>query len=94
VVLSNGEMPIHTHSNLPHGHNTIPHAHITPGAILTPGEIGPGVPFTYATALTISTQPATVDVIATTITIESSGQGDSHENMPPFITLNYAIVAI
>lgn len=78
-TLTIDEMPSHTHTNAPH-------AHSESGALTTPGEIGPGVPFAYATA-TLNTTGAT------SITIDHTGAGEAHNNLPPYIALAYAIVA-
>jgi microcystin-dependent protein len=108
VTLTTNEMPSHSHSNEPHNHSNAPHSHAdTPhshaeqGAVTVSGEIGPGVPFAYATAVpsvtalaSVGIQPNTVTIDPNTIDINPTGGGQPHDNMPPYIALNYAIVAL
>lgn len=79
VTLTELEMPSHTHGNFPHSHGEII-------AIPALGEISPGVPFPSATPSAGTTSPSS-------ITIDNTGGGQAHENMPPFYALRYCIVA-
>lgn len=78
-TLTELEMPSHSHSNFPHSHSES-------GAVAVVGEISAGVPFAYATAVPTLTG-------ATSITINATGGGQAHNNMPPFYVLRYAIIA-
>lgn len=78
-ILTESEMPSHTHTNSPHSHSDS-------GAVAVVGEISAGVPFAYATAVPTITG-------ATGITIDPSGGDQAQNNMPPFYVLRYAIIA-
>lgn len=78
-VLTDGEMPIHSHTNSPHAHSEII-ASPTIGAAIT------GVPVPSAIPAVGSTGFASV-------VIDSAGGGAAHNNMPPFVTCRWAIVA-
>jgi len=80
VTLSTGEMPSHTHSDTGHAHSDIP-------AVPNLTTIGAGAP-----------QPTAVPGVGLTgvasANITNTGGGGSHENMQPYLTLNYYIVAL
>jgi microcystin-dependent protein len=78
-TLTASEMPIHTHVDI--GHSHVVHAHITTLAV-EPGEVpvdSPN-PFPGVTA-------------SASANIQSAGGDGAHNNMPPYTTLKYAIVA-
>jgi microcystin-dependent protein len=84
----------HDHTADDHNHTTQPHTHTeitatpTIAAVLPPPDIIPSaVPGAGVTGL------ATVLVDAATVTINDSGAGDAHENMPPYVALTYCIIA-
>jgi microcystin-dependent protein len=90
----------HTHTNTPHTHTTVPHTHTEviaapivttvgleppePTAIPSPGVTGPA---------TVIVNSAGVVIDSATVTVDDSGDGDPHENMPPYTALKYCIVA-
>ena len=78
-TLTEGEIPSHTHTNFPHSHGEII-------AIPALGEISPGVPFPSATPAAGTTAPSS-------ITIDSTGGGLAHNNLPPYYAVIYAVVA-
>lgn len=108
VTLTAGQMPEHghtaqphSHTNAPHSHTTLPHSHgevvAVPG-IIPPGEIP--VPVPVATAAPGVTSPAGVDVVSSgvvingaTVVIDAAGGGEAHNNMPPYYTLRYCMIA-
>lgn len=73
------QMPVHTHGNSPHAHTEIT-ATPTIGAAIT------GVPVPSAIASVALTS-------FETISIDTSGNDEPHNNLPPYIALKWAIVA-
>ncbi len=80
-ALSPPEMPVHTH--IPNGTSLTPATGSAQGNLLSPTEGGrrPIVPYAPAGNLQ-SLQPAAV---------ANTGAGQGHENMQPYLTLNFAI---
>lgn len=70
ITLTEAEMPSHAHTTIPHSHSEI-------SALPNVTTIGPGAP-----------QPTAVPGIAITgaagVTVNASGGGQPHDNMPPF----------
>lgn len=83
VTLTTEQMPAHSHSSPPHSHLTHDHNPVpTPAAIAIPPDI----------ALTASPHvPAST--ASSGVVIESAGGGQPHNNMPPYYTLRYCIIA-
>lgn len=81
VQLSTGEMPAHSHTNTPHAHGYT-------GVISNIDIEGAGVPDLLAAGV-LPAQTTT----STSISIDSTGGDEPHENMPPFVALKYAIIA-
>lgn len=77
VTLTTAQMPSHTHDTLPHAHTEI-------AAIPTLINGGLEAPAQAAMPSSSTTSVATVDVLST-------GGGQAHENMPPYVALRYAI---
>lgn len=71
---------------VPHSHDNLPHVHSEITAV--PVIINGGVEAPASAA-----QPAAGTTGATSITIESTGNGEPMEIMPPFYSLRYAVVA-
>lgn len=73
VHLTVGQLPSHTHTTVPHSHSEI-------SAIPNVTTIGPGVP-----------EPTAIPGIASTglsgVTVNPTGDGEPHDNMPPFFAL-------
>jgi len=78
-VLTVTEMPSHDHSSPPHAHSEI-------GAVSTIINGGLEAPASAATPLPTTTGFETV-------TIDSTGGDEAHNNMPPFVAVRWAIVA-
>jgi microcystin-dependent protein len=78
-TLTTSEMPSHSHSNVPHSHTE---SAATPTAIL----IGAGAPAPSAI-------PGVSITGSSSISIDNTGGGQSHNNMQPFRSLRYAIWA-
>jgi len=94
VAISTGELPSHNHSSPLHGHSDAGHFHTEAGAIptvITVGEIPFPVPVSAA-APTI-TGLGNAQITPTSVTIDFTGSNEAHENMPPFIALQYGMVA-
>jgi microcystin-dependent protein len=79
VTLDISEMPEHTHTNSPHAHSEI-------GAVSTIINGGLEAPASAATPLPTTTGFETV-------VIDNAGGGQAHNNMPPYVTIGYVIVA-
>lgn len=93
----------HTHEADPHSHSNTPHTHgytqptfgvdIESVGVPDPTGVGnPPVPMTTS-ASAVSIDNANVTLQETTVSIQPSGGGQAHNNMPPYIAFNYAIVA-
>jgi len=78
-TLTEAEMPSHTHTNFPHSHSEVT-------ASPTVGEISPGVPFPAAI-------PSVGVTGAASVTIDPTGGGEAHNNMPPFLAVRWLIVS-
>lgn len=99
----NHTSPPHGHTSPPHSHTSPPHSHDAnypqinidlevPGA---PDPLAAGnPPFLMPTTpavVTIDAQAVTID--NTTVTIDDTGGSQPHDNMPPYVTLIFGIVA-
>jgi len=107
VTLSVEQMPEHyhttephDHTSPPHDHTTIPHSHGEGIAVPTIVNGGLEAPAASASPAPSTTTPADVVVVSNsaiiqpaTVIVNLAGGGDPHENMPPYIALNYCIVA-
>lgn len=82
VTLTQAEMPVHTHTAQPHNHE---YGYPNVGLDLE----APGAPDITAVANPPAAQPTT----PATVIIDSAGDGESHENMPPYHALVFAIIA-
>jgi len=79
VTLSTGEMPSHTHTDAGH-------THLDNNATPALGAALVGVPIPSAVPSVTSTGTGNANITAT-------GGGGAHNNMQPYLTLNYYIVA-
>ena len=77
VALTVDEMPEHNHTTQPHSHGYIP-------AVASITTVGLEPPEATAIPGIAATDPANVSV-------NSSGGGNAHENMPPYATVYYVI---
>lgn len=92
----------HTHATDPHTHTNAPHQHgytqptfgIDVESVGVPDPTGVGnPPLPNITDLaSVSIDQTTVTVQNADVTINPTGGGQAHNNMPPFIAMNYAIV--
>lgn len=80
VTLSLGQIPSHNHTDIGHYHSYNPPG--VSGLALAPGEL----PVTLPNIIPSITGTASAN-------ITSSGGGEAHENMPPYIALTYIIYA-
>lgn len=78
-TLIEDEIPAHTHT-------TIPHTHAESGAVPSVSLEGAGVPVPSAV-------PAASVTAAASVTINSTGGNQPHNNMPPYYSLMYLISA-
>lgn len=78
-TLTEGQMPSHSHENLPHAHSEV---------IAVPSIAGVGVdaPVPSSTASAGLTGLESVD-------IQNTGGGEPHNNLPPYVVVRWAIVA-
>lgn len=72
--------------NGPHTHTTQPHSHTEVAAVATIINGGLEAPAAAATP-----SPATTG--SKTVTVDQSGEGEGHENMPPYMAFQICIVA-
>lgn len=94
-ALTVSEMPSHTHPQEPHNHTQDPHNH-PPNASTLFNITGPVGWTVSGTNMTIggngnTTQNATAVNNAATAVNQNFGGGAAHENMPPFVIVNYII---
>ena len=97
----------HNHLQDSHNHTQPDHSHSIPGGYVSPSGTQSGFTytplagggdygFTYSStegtqATTATNQPATATNIATTATNQNTGGGGAHNNLQPYIVLNYII---
>lgn len=95
VALTAEQNGRHSHATLPHTHVDVGHVHAvsnSPGITLSvagPGELlalAPNLFLSYTLDASAALQPEEVVVL-------DSGEGEPHENMPPYIALKWCIVA-
>jgi len=94
VSLSVEEMPLHTHLADPHAHSDSGHAHTEVAASASIVNGGLEAPAPSATPIPATTGIGFANIQPATVTIQSAGEGIAHNNMPPFLVLSYAIVAL
>ncbi|AXH77635.1 MAG: microcystin-dependent protein [Caudoviricetes sp.] len=78
-LLTVDEMPLHSHTNTPHSHSEIT-------AVPALADLGTGVPVPSAVVGVGITGAAS-------IAIQNTGGNEAHNNMPPYLAVNWAIVA-
>lgn len=70
----------------PHIHTSPPHQHSDGVALPALADLGTGVPVPSAT-------PSLASTGFQSVTIDSAGGGQAHNNLPPYLTVRWAIVA-
>lgn len=92
--------PAHSHTTNPHTHTQAAHSHTVSGKLTTgnsPNGAQTGVnPVATSTDLTTTAVAPTINnanvvVNAATVTINNTGGGLSHNNMSPYVVMNYII---
>lgn len=81
ITLTTAEMPSHSHSDVGHMHSYQPPG--LSGLALAPGELPVALP---------NIIPSLTGSASANLT--NTGGGEAHENRPPFIALNWAVVAL
>jgi microcystin-dependent protein len=94
VVLTEGELAEHSHTNTAHSHTDTGHVHseiagvpvvVFEGVVPIPG--GASVAFPSTTGIGFA------GITASQVAIDATGNGDAHENMQPSLALNYGLIA-
>lgn len=93
--LTGGELAAHNHTSPPHGHTDTGHSHSIPLLIdfpvVVPGEDPVGAQI--VPIISAQTGTASANITDTTAIIDSSGGDEPHNNMQPYLALNYCVVA-
>ena len=93
-TISVSEMPYHSHTNAPHSHTDLGHTHVysPPGIslpVVAPGE----APVQAVNLLPGITGTGFAELTFDSIDIDSTGESEPHNNMPPYLALKWIIVA-
>jgi microcystin-dependent protein len=94
VTLTTDEMPVHTHTQNAHNHTQDPHSHLL-GLNVAADQTSFGDRAvalsspSFGTNHTISSATATNQ--ATTATNQNAGGGQAHNNLQPYLVVNYII---
>lgn len=87
----------HNHASLPHSHTTLPHVHSEIGSVPSVGGEIPGAATLPSPSVTgpadVIVNPADVTIQTADVTVQNSGGGMPHNNMPPYVTMRYAMMA-
>lgn len=95
-ILIVDELAAHDHTSPPHGHTDTGHQHTIPQLLDTP-FVAPGEDIFGASIVPIVsalTGFASANITNTAATIDSTGDDQPHNNMQPFLALNYCVVAL
>lgn len=93
VALTAAQNGSHSHTTQPHSHTNAPHSHTEITAIVSAAMEPVPVPVPSAIPGAGLTGPASVAIDPATVTVDNSGNGEAHENMPPYTALPYCIIA-
>jgi len=93
VTLDTTQIPSHDHTASAPTVIDTGHSHVESSTIPTAITIGAGVPAPSALPSVGSTAPALTGISVLAPTIGNTGGGLAHENMPPFMALNYGVIA-
>ena len=94
VELTAGQLASHNHSANAHSHTDAGHTHAYVSAVasvVTPGELP--VPVGTAIPSPSATSVGYANFSSETVTINSTGDGESHENRQPYIAIKWGIIA-
>lgn len=87
------EIPGHDHTTDPHTHTDSGHVHSEIAAVASVINGGLEAPAPAATPSPASTGAASANLTSETVTVNSTGGGQPHNNLPPYYALRFAIVA-
>lgn len=95
VTLVVEQLPSHTHTTQPHSHYSAPHSHSYTGVTVNIDVEAPGVPDPIAAGLLPFqfTSAESVSIADSAVTVDTIGNGDPVDIMPPFVALKYAVIA-
>jgi microcystin-dependent protein len=93
VTLAVSQIPSHDHTTQPHTHTNAPHVHSegTTSPILVSELPDPVFPAAIGALGVTSAESVIID--SAVVTVDPTGDGEEHENMPPFAVLRYGIIA-
>lgn len=94
VTLNVNNLPSHTHTTEPHSHVDSGHTHSVPNVIINIDVEAPGIPDPVAAGLAPPTTSGIgqANIQPETVTVNPTGNGTPHNNIPPVVGLNYVIV--
>lgn len=93
VGLTISEMPTHDHTTQPHSHTDAGHTHAVHSHLPTLAFVPDSPPISMPNPLPELTGIGYANIQPATVTVDPAGSGETHENMPPWLALNWCIVA-
>jgi microcystin-dependent protein len=94
VTLTIGELAVHSHTSVSHSHSDTGHTHTeiaSSPVVVFEGEVP--IPGGAAVAVPSVTGVGFAALTSEEVTIENAGSDESHVNMPPYVALNYGMIA-
>ncbi|HET7640946.1 MAG TPA: phage tail protein [Ktedonobacteraceae bacterium] len=92
--LTVNQLASHTHTTTPHTHALTPHTHTEGSAAATVINGGLEAPAASATPVPSITGAASDGISTDDVTVNATGNGDTHNNMQPSIALSAWILAV